>query len=322
MKKVLSLIGICCVFSAALTGCSAGEAVASSSQPVGSATVGEPAHESSSAASSLAQSSTALPTRFETYDGWIVDLDMEQLTADLPPQLLVDEPICYRLSQAIMNLSYFGGTDWTFEFDSIGKANLGDLMLGALYHTPEIKLPLDYSSDIGYYSKEFPNHPLVELLSREYAEGRGIETLFYQDDVERTFRFLYGDGYFKSHEELTHGDLYPYYYYKKEGVYGSFSGFGGPMWPYPQVTDYTKTDDGYSVDVISIWALDKENPLEEDDVSLTKKNFMKLTQKLDWIRYTFITAEDGRLLLDGVKYLRGVPGVDSNFDNNYTISIS
>ena len=304
MRRLLSYLSICAVIATILTGCSSAQAAASS-LPIesSSATVQS---ESSTAVSSLTQSSSEPPHRFEIYGGYVGNTDDATLIAELPPQILIDEPICYRLSQAIMNLSYFGGTDWRVEFDSIDKASYADLMLGALYHTPSIIIPLESSGDT-WYSKDYPNHPLVALLNHEMAEGRWLEELYYQEDVEKTFRYLYGSRTASPRVEFFHSDLMPYYYYKVEGVYGICGAFGGPMRPYPQVTGYKKTTDGYTVDVISPWALDKDTPLEENGVPLTKENFMELTKKRDWIRYTFVTAEDGRFLLNGVKYLRRVP---------------
>jgi hypothetical protein len=287
-----------------LAGCSSAQAAASS-LPIESSSAA--AQQGSSAAvSSFTQSNTEPPHRFETFGWYVGNTDDATLIAELPPQLLIDEPICYRLSQAVMNITYYGGTEWQVEFNSISKANYDDLMLGALYHTPSIRAPMHFSKDV-WSCKEYPDHPFVALFNHESEEGRFIEELFYAEDVERTFRYLYGNSLIESDTDFPHRDVQPYYYYKKEGVYGLTVAFGGPMWPYPQVTDYKKTADGYSVDIISPWALDKVNPLEENGVPLTKENFMELTQKRDWIRYTFIIAEDGRFLLNGVKYLRRVP---------------
>ena len=303
MRRLLSYLSICAVIATILTGCSSAQAAASS-LPIesSSATVQS---ESSTAVSSLTQSNTEPPHRFEIYDDWwIVTANPDALIADLPPQILVNEPMCYRLSQAVMNVTFFSGTDWRVEFDTIDKADFENLLLITLYHTPQINMPWESSGGILLF-KDYPGHPFAALVNHETEEDRHLEDLFYVEDVEKTFRYLYGDH--KAENHFRHRDVWPYYYYKKEGVYGLTVAFGGPMWPYPQVTDYKKTADGYTVDVISPMALDKDTPLEENGVPLTKENFMEATKKLDWIRYTFVTAEDGRFLLNGVKYLRRAP---------------
>ncbi len=244
---------------------------------------------------------------FEEY--WVVNADMDTLIAELPPQLMLDEPTSYRLAQTIRNMTYFNNTDWSTEFDHIENAHFWDLLLAALYRTPTISMPFeqDYNQNPPWTSTQYPNHHLLGLLNNEFEQGRPIDWVIYEADVKTTFEFLFGAEWLQNWDRVGGQDVYPYYYYKRDGVFAFSCGFGGPMWKYAQILGYEKTADGYLAEAVCIWALDKDIPLEHNDVILTKENFMEQTALLPIIRYTFIEMPDGRLVLNGIKYLRGTP---------------
>ena len=80
------------------------------------------------------------------------------------------------------------------------------------------------------------------------------------------------------------------------------------MWPYAQITDYQKTENGYVCEAVLVSALDDKEPLsvysDDGQVLLTADNFEEATASLNKYRYTF-TWESGRLILSGLKTLRG-----------------
>lgn len=304
MKRLLLFLSILPILSVTLTSCTAGEAQESASQ-ASTVEISSSLQESSSDTSSLMPDGEPASFFHNDEDWWIMKDTGDEYLAELPPQLMADEPYCYELAVTIMHVNGHGGTRWTKEFDGIENACLDDLLQIALYRTPSIDFPVSFSSETGYISAEYPNHPFLDALNRELAENtHGSEALYYAQEVEKTFDVLFGYRFLNSDGTFDHRDEPPYFYLPDVEVYNQYADWGGPMWFYPQITSYEKTADGIIVEAVSIFALDKETPLEEDDVPLTKENFMELTQNEDWIRYTFKTAGDGRLVLDGVQYIR------------------
>ncbi len=305
MKRLLLFLSILPILSGILMSCAAAGGVQESAPQAPAAEVSSSLQESSSDITSPIQDGEPASFFHNDEDWWIMRDTGDEYLAELPPQLLMDEPYCYELAVTIMHVNDFGGTRWTKEFNGIENACLDDLLLIALYRTPNIDFPVSFSSETGFKSAEYPNHPLVDALNREWAEkGHDSTALYYAQEVEKTFDFLFGYRFLKSDGTFDHHDVSPYDYLPDEAVYSQCGDWGGPMWFYPQVTSYEKTADGVTAEAVSIFALDKETPLEEDDVPLTKENFMELTNRRDWMRYTFKTAGDGRLVLDGVQYIR------------------
>ncbi|MEM1484643.1 hypothetical protein V6615_07140 [Oscillospiraceae bacterium PP1C4] len=264
--------------------------------------------EPASSDAQIASSSSSEPLSDEKlplYDSMWWCARHESNLDKLPPQILMEQQeTAYVLSQAIMNtMDYFGTIP---DFDGIEHADPAALTCVAIYRTPDIQFPRSFSGgDEGVFEFDPPNHVLGRLVSRERKEHeRFLEGMWYADDVAVTLRYLFGDGVEQALEDIPHRGDTLYYYYPQEQIYAMGGAFGGPMWRYPQITAYKTIENGYRVEATMIFALDAETPLEVNDVVLTKENFEQAAKSCARYRFVFKQAEDGRLLLDGVKTLR------------------
>lgn len=231
---------------------------------------------------------------------WIRLLD-ETEQEDLPPQLFFDEAEAYRLSQAIRNLMSGPHQLGLRDFESIDEAYKPSLLEAALFHTQPIIFGIETSSeDIFKFTPK--NHVLGMLVKREIESGRWPSELFYEDDVQSVMDYLYGEGV----DFFGNNVNKPYYYYEREHVFSRVGDYGGPYWGYPQITNYTKTDEGYECETVIVSALDKNEPMYGDDheVALTKENFEENTALSAKYRFAFREAPDGHLQLSSFKTLR------------------
>ena len=217
---------------------------------------------------------------------------------DLPVQTLYPEDAtAYQLANQIWNVTAFSGNILE-DFDSPDNAYLPAMLHTALYRTN----PLDLTG----YQPEDPerksDHVITALMQEQNDDGRWPSYAFAGEDVHATVTRLFG-----SDIQPYDMDVGPYYYFKRGDVYLQMGDYGGPMWPYAQITHYEQTDNGYLCEAVLIHALDAEQPLyltrDGQDINLTAENFEELTADLAKYRYTF-TWEDDHLILSALQTLR------------------
>lgn len=223
--------------------------------------------------------------------------DWEDSTDHLPTQLLVDTPEAYQYAQHIMNYLYFNGNVLE-DFDG-SSIYMPAVIQTALYRTTPIAW--QWESTTGAtpeYLGPFDDHVLSALIMRETYENRGITDLYYESDVQETIRILFGD-----EAKINNLTVEPFVYYPAEEVYGRIGDFGGPVWSYPILTEMTAVENGMICEVVLTYALDKETPLtvRNSDEGLTAENFAALTKDIPRLRYTFVEALDGRMILQSLQ---------------------
>lgn len=218
----------------------------------------------------------------------------------MPPQLALDEEEAYEIAALVMNYLYFGGNILE-DFDEIDNIYRPAMIQTALYRTTPIVYDWQYSMGDGQYEYlgPFDNHVISALMKHEVEEGRALSDFVYADSVEKNIRQLFGD-----EVDFYHMDLDPYYYYAREGVYARAGDFGGPMYPYPQITAYERTEDGLTCELTLVHSLDRETPMNAGGEDLTAENFEEATASLAQYRYTFATAPDGHYILASLKTVR------------------
>lgn len=215
----------------------------------------------------------------------------EASLAELPRQLVVDTPEAYYYAQVIRN--YLAQGTKLPDFESPDHIYVAEALKVALYHTKPIKWIWDFQGGAsgGVYNGPNDDNIVNALVKREVEEGRGICDVFYAEDVHATIQKLFGD-----EADIWDHDVFPYYYYDKEKVYTRIGDFGGPGWQYPVVTSMQATPDGMICDIILVWALDKDTPLEADGIELTPENFKNAAAKSAEYRYTFVNRDGGQVL--------------------------
>ena len=223
---------------------------------------------------------------------------------DWPLQVLYpQDKTAYQLAAQICNLTYYYIGNVLPDFEEEPTWNMDDAMLlTALYRTTPINLG-DWETP-GNGISSFADHPdhLISAIINEYEQdGRYISSVYYVEDVEEIIHFLFGKDV-----EVYHQDCNRYYYSKRGGIYLQTGDYGGPIWPYAQITSYQQTEDGYLCEAVIVRAYDTSTPpwvYSEDyeSIYLTEENFEQLTADLtERYRYTF-RWEDGNLILRGLQ---------------------
>lgn len=227
-------------------------------------------------------------------------LDPNHGVDELPPQLAIDTPEAYVLSNQIRNYLYFGGNILE-DFNNPNDAYFPAMLQTALYHATPIDLTKtgwDWNSE--EYLSTDSNHVVALLIKQEIENGRMPSDVYYASEVEAVVHHLFGD-----EREVFHFDQSPYYHFKKAGLYTRLGDFGGPAWVYPQMTLIEKTATGYVCEAVMVSALEKDTPMEtRDGVILTRENFEQASINSPKYRYTLREEADGRLTLQAFQTLR------------------
>lgn len=222
----------------------------------------------------------------------------DALPQDLPPQLIEDNETAYRLSLTVSDFLFYGGNRLD-DFDEKTKENAEGVLETAIFHTTPLNLNYSYGVGEGFVCEDYPNHAITKLVERLVRDGRDPTAIFYADDVKDTAEKLFGQAV-----KYKDADVAFYGYFPEKKVYVQFGELSGPRLPYPQITSYSKTEQGYTCDAVLVAALDKDTPITIDDITLTKENFEELTSKNEKYRYTFTKQTDGIFILTGLKTLK------------------
>lgn len=173
-------------------------------------------------------------------------------------------------------------------FMGLENADYLSLLYSAVYATPEC-----------YYYYEDDGNAL-SLISK--ALGFDFLEVVYGEDVEKTFRYLFGD-----EVEYVPANLeeYAYRYIPEADVYITYSEFtkGGAY--YPIVVDYGPSTLGGSVyDVVFTHVLPDGSlsvDIGEESIVITKENAEELLPKLTVYSYFFNRGSENNSVLYGIK---------------------
>ena len=219
----------------------------------------------------------------------------DALPDDLPQQLVIEDETAYRLARTIQNYLCYGKSSLG-DFDGQLKEEIPGLVETVTYHTDPINFVFSYDES-GFACEEYPNHVITKLAEQLVEQGKYPCLIAYAEDVKETAVRLFGDTV--QYQDASAGF---FEYFPEEGVYIQFGDIGGARWPYPQVTAYNKTEDGYVCEVILVSALGKDTPILLGEVELTKENFAEATAGAQKLRYHF-KEQDGHLILTGLETL-------------------
>lgn len=279
MKQIVSVVLAAALVLMALSGCGA---KVSEPQPLPQSSQGETI--------ALEPTNEKIPAVELSYNYFSFN---DTLPDDLPQQLVMDEETAYRLARTIQNFLFYG-ENRLGDFDGQLQGEIPGLVETVVYHTNPINFVFSYD-ETGFTSEEYPNHVITKLSEQLVEQGKYPCAIIYAEDAKETAVRLFGDAV--QYQDASAGF---FEYFPEEGVYIQFGDIGGARWPYPQITSYSKTEDGYVCEAILVWAIDKETPIQLGDVELTKENFAQATAGAQKLRYHF-KEQDGRLILTGLK---------------------
>lgn len=194
------------------------------------------------------------------------------------------------------------------DFDGINNINCNLAQFVAYIQSPVIYTRVNFID----YIEEYPNHIISQLVHYEKdVNNIDIDDLRYTDDMKEILIYLFGNEN-ENLLDIENDIIFEGMVYrcdKNAGVVylGGTVGYNSGS---PQITSYTKTEDGYICDAILVPPYDN---LYYDDGSVTP---VKGTIKIDDIakltayaylmpkyRFEFKEASDGRLILNSQKTL-------------------
>ena len=281
MKQIVSILLVAVMALMALTGCGT-----SASQP-------QPQPQSSQSESiALEPTNEKIPAVELSYNYFAFN---DALPEDLAPQLVIEDETAYRLARTIQNYLFYG-ENRLGSFDGQLQAEIPGLVETVVYHTNPINFVFSYDES-GLTCEEYPNHVITKLSEQLVEQGKFPCLIAYAEDVKETAIRLFGDAV--QYQDASAGF---FEYFPEEGVYIQFGDIGGARWPYPQITAYEKTEEGYTCEAILVSNMGKDTPILLGEVELTKENFAEATASAQKLRYQF-KEQDGRLILTGLATL-------------------
>ncbi len=245
-------------------------------------------------------SNEKIPTEMESQGVFVAhyqDWDRESL----PSQYLMEmDDTALMLIEQVQNVT--ADTQPVDLFDGIEHASMNSLLRVALDKTPAIDLEVEVvDGRIEAVGENYANHVLTKLLQNELEEGRDLREIYYQEDVTAVYSQLFGEG-----RTLSFQDLCPnYYYYAREGVF-AHKGEKTERFIWPMLVGYTDSKVSMTVDLLLTERVDETQPLlytkaDGTQVELSAENYVEELAGEPVYRYTFDKAQDGHLVLDGVR---------------------
>lgn len=244
-------------------------------------------------------STEKIPTEMESQGVFVQDYQQWD-RENLPSQYLMEmDDTALMLIEQVQNVAV--DTNPVDLFDGIEHAKTNSLLYTALEKTPAVDLQVEIEDGQIVENEQYPNHVLTKLLQNELEEGRDLREFYYQEDVTAVYSQLFGEG-----RTLNFQDLCPnYYYYAREGVF-AHKGEKSERFIWPMLVGYAESKVSMTVDLLLTERVAPEQPLlytKEDGskVELTAENYIRELAGEPVYRYTFDKAEDGHLVLDGVR---------------------
>ena len=204
-------------------------------------------------------------------------------------QLFTDDETANKLAYAIYLVDSFNFRFYDFcEFESVEKANSQYLLYAAISSTPEVCVTGSYSDKA---ELEHPDNIVSKVCTYAYDEhGFAATNVLYAEDVEKTFRYLFGDS-----AEFAPETVYNrgYRYVPGAGIYiGCHEGAAPVKDSFPQVIKYSEENGIYTVQAVpvSVFEYDDNAKLNAE---ITKE---KLLSEQSYT-YTFEKAKDGHFIL-------------------------
>lgn len=204
-------------------------------------------------------------------------------------QLFTDDETANKLAYAIYLVDSFNFRFYDFcEFENVEKANSQYLLYAAISSTPEVCVNGSYSDKA---ELEHPDNIVSKVCAYAYDEhGFAATNVLYAEDVEKTFRYLFGDS-----AEFAPETVYNrgYRYVPGAGIYISCHEGAAPARDsFPQVIKYSEENGIYTVQAVpvSVFEYDDNAKLNAE---ITKE---KLLSEQSYT-YTFEKAKDGHFIL-------------------------
>ena len=204
-------------------------------------------------------------------------------------QLFTDDETANKLAYAIYLVDSFNFRFYDFcEFESVEKANSQYLLYAAISSAPEVCVNGSYSDKA---ELEHPDNIVSKVCAYAYDEhGFAATNVLYAEDVEKTFRYLFGDS-----AEFAPETVYNrgYRYVPGAGIYISCHEGAAPARDsFPQVIKYSEENGIYTVQAVpvSVFEYDDNAKLNAE---ITKE---KLLSEQSYT-YTFEKAKDGHFVL-------------------------
>ena len=197
---------------------------------------------------------SSLPLKKESYYFYFED----SLPTDLQKQVVYDCDIAYRLALSIQNyLPYI--TNNLDEFNDINPIDNSLALQIAIHHVTPIDLRGTYTIKDGFFSENYPSHPIVKKLHEMYESGLDPTNVFYKDDVDIMLNKLFGA------REWVHQTTAFYHYCSNEEIYIQMGDISGLRTAYPQLIHIEETQEGYYCEAILLSCLPLEK-LSMDDL--------------------------------------------------------
>lgn len=208
-------------------------------------------------------------------------------------QLVNEDDTAKKLARAVYNLldAYGNGLGSYADAQELSLARTTT----ALFHTAPIDFTWEMNRE-GAFTPSDPKHVLAALIKREIESGRLPVAAYYADEVKKTAAALFGED-----ARLTNQDIFPYYYYEKEGVYLLMEELQTGESAVPQILSYEKTQDGYTAEVVLVQSVGGK--LQLNGEALEKGNFTEKAAQEPRLRYTFVESGE-RLVLKSLEVKR------------------